>query len=94
MKSFDKGKLSGVLPMAKRLSYIELANKACSVKTFKNEVYKLKGSLAVNQDNGNIEKIADIYYRVRTALNDDDVVVAKRKQSEEELKTVNKKHNK
>ncbi|WP_035388115.1 MULTISPECIES: hypothetical protein [Bacillaceae] len=71
----------------KRLSHVDLSCKAKSVKTFDNEVYELKGSLAVNKDNGKIQPVADIYYRVRTAVNSDRRIVAKRKHSEDELYT-------
>jgi len=70
---------------------MELATKAHTVKTFDNQIYKLKGSLAVNEDNGEIEKVADIYYRVRTAINEDHGIVAKRKHDEDELQSWKKK---
>lgn len=71
----------------RRLSHIELAYKADSIKTFDNEVYELKGTVAVNPNNGDIKKIADVYYRVRTAINEEKNVIAKRKHCNDELLT-------
>lgn len=69
----------------KRLSHVELSCKANSIKTFDNEVYELEGSVAVNKVNGDIQKVADIYYRVRTAVNSHKHVIAKRKHTDDEL---------
>lgn len=69
----------------KRISQAELSYRAESVKTYDNEIYKLQGSIAVNQENGEIKKVADIYYRVRTAVDEKKQVVAKRKNSSDEL---------
>ncbi|MYL43975.1 hypothetical protein [Virgibacillus salexigens] len=76
----------------RRLSHVDLSYKAKSVKTFDNEVYELKGSIAVNTDNGEIQKVADIYYRVRTAVNSQKHVIAKRKNTNDELQTYRKKY--
>lgn len=71
--------------MVEKLSQIELAYRGKSVKTFDKEVYELKGSLAINQKNGEVKKIADIYYNVRTALDDKKRVIGKRKKRTDEL---------
>ncbi|MYL22062.1 hypothetical protein GLW04_19490 [Halobacillus litoralis] len=75
----------------KRLSHVDLSCKANSVKTFDNEIYELKGSLAINKENGNIQPVANIYYRVRTAVNHHKNVIAKRKHTNDELYTYVKK---
>lgn len=74
-----------------RISHIDLSYKAKSVKTFDNEVYELKGSVAINQENGSVQPVADIYYRVRTAVNSHKNIIAKRKHSQDELRFC--KHN-
>ncbi|MGM0924659.1 MAG: hypothetical protein ACQEWW_26325 [Bacillota bacterium] len=74
--------------MAERLTYLDLRD-AKSVRTFDNETFILKGALAVDQDNGNIEKLADVYYRVRTAVGENEQIIAKRKNALDELKRVN-----
>lgn len=71
----------------KRLTYLDLKD-AKSVRTFDNETFILKGALAVDQDNGNIEKLADVYYRVRTAIDENEQIIAKRKNALDELKQV------
>ncbi|RXZ02122.1 MULTISPECIES: hypothetical protein [Fictibacillus] len=72
----------------KRLTYLDLKD-AKSIRTFNNETYILKGTLAVDEENGNIEKLADIYYRVRTAIGQDEQIIAKRKNTFDELLQVN-----
>lgn len=69
----------------RRISQAELSYRAKSVKTYDNEIYKLQGSIAVNEENGDIKKVADIYYRVRTAVDEEKQVIAKRKKSTDEL---------
>ncbi|MFD4820114.1 hypothetical protein [Peribacillus butanolivorans] len=71
----------------KRLTYLDLKD-AKSIRTFDNETFILKGALAVDQDNGNIEKLADVYYRVRTAIDENEQIIAKRKNALDELKQV------
>lgn len=80
--------------MAQRLSFIELATKATTVKTFDKRVYELKGLLAVDQEDGCVKDLADVYYRVRTALDSRNSVVAKRKNDNEELTQPNKRRHK
>lgn len=71
----------------KRLTFLDLKD-AKSIRTFDNETFILKGALAVDQDNGNIEKLADVYYRVRTAIDENEQIIAKRKNALDELKQV------
>jgi hypothetical protein len=71
----------------KRLTYLDL-REAKSVKTFENEIFDLKGALAVDQGSGKVEKLADVYYRVRTAIGDNQKIIAKRKTEFDELKQV------
>ncbi|SDI99859.1 hypothetical protein [Alteribacillus bidgolensis] len=69
----------------KRVSQVELAYKARFVKTFENERYELKGSIAVERNSGEIAQVADIYYRVRSAQNKNKKLIAKRKNRSDEL---------
>lgn len=68
-----------------RLSQVDLLYKANSVKTFNNEVYELKGTLAINRESGDIQPISAVYYNVRTAINKAKVIIAKRKHITDEL---------
>lgn len=70
-----------------RLTYLDLKD-AQSIRTFENETFILKGTVAVDLENGNIEKLADVYYRVRTAIGKNEQIIAKRKNPFDELKQV------
>jgi hypothetical protein len=70
-----------------RLTYLDL-RKAKSIRTFGNETFILKGTVAIDQENGNVEKLADVYYRVRTAIGENEQIIAKRKTELDELKQV------
>ena len=76
----------------RRVSQSELLHRANSVKTFDNQIYELKGTLAVDKSNGDIQKVADVYYRVRTAKDKSKDVIAKRKHTEGELVSFRKKN--
>ncbi len=67
-----------------RVSSCELAFRAKFIHTFDGEYYELKGSMAVERK-GKIARLADIYYRVRSAQNHQRCQIAKRKKPEEEL---------
>ncbi|MGG3801901.1 hypothetical protein ABET39_22900 [Metabacillus fastidiosus] len=60
-----------------------------SVKTFDGKMYLLKGAIAVESNTGEIKRVADIYYRVRSIVDEKHNVVAKRKHEHDELKRVN-----
>lgn len=75
----------------RRVSQVDLCYKANFIKTFDNEIYELKGTLAVDKKTGDVTRVADIYYRVRTAVNDYKNIVAKRKRIDDELCTYSKK---
>ena len=67
-----------------RMSCCELAYRAAYLRTFDDECYELKGQLVVG-DQGHVARLADIYYRVRSAKNHQHCQIAKRKKPEEEL---------
>lgn len=70
-----------------RLNYFDLKD-AKRLRTFDKEDYILKGTIAVNVDNGDVEKLADVYYRVRTVVGENRQIIAKRKNKLDELKRV------
>jgi hypothetical protein len=73
--------------LGERLTYLDLKD-AKSVKTFDNEIFVLKGAIAIDQNNGHVEKLADVYYRVRTAIGKNKQIIAKRKTVFDELEKV------
>ncbi|KAB2488191.1 hypothetical protein [Priestia endophytica] len=77
---------------AKRLAYYDVAAaRAQSAKTFDGKVYKLQGAVAVEQDTGNIKRVADIYYDIRSVRDHNQRIMAKRRHKQEELKEVSSK---
>ncbi|MEN0651400.1 hypothetical protein NSQ82_20710 [Caldifermentibacillus hisashii] len=73
-----------------RVSYYELAVLANggSVRTFDKKIYHLRGVIARNVDTGEVVKLSQIYYKIRTAINKNKQVVAKRKNADDELRQV------
>ncbi|KMY52552.1 hypothetical protein AC623_20670 [Bacillus sp. FJAT-27231] len=70
----------------KRLSFYEISSlPAKSLKTFDGKMYMLKGAIAVEPSTGEIERVADIYYRVRSVIDEERNVIAKRKNRDDEL---------
>jgi hypothetical protein len=77
---------------AKRLSYYDIPpSNAQSVKTFDGKTYKLRGAVAIENKTGNIERIAEIYYRIRSVVDESQKIIAKRKTQEDELTVVYRK---
>jgi hypothetical protein len=74
-----------VKKMRRRWSHIELSYRASQIRTFDNEVYMIKGNLAVNKDNGDIKPVSHIYYNVRNVRNHQKKMIAKRKSPADEL---------
>lgn len=75
----------------KRLSYFDIASSAAeSVKTFDGKTYSLKGALAVEKQTGEIKRVAEIYYRVRSVRDEKHNIIAKRKQEDGELVAIPK----
>jgi hypothetical protein len=71
---------------ANRLAYFDISSsKVASAKTFDGKVFELRGALAVDTDNGEVKRVADIYYRVRSVRDMNDNIIAKRKKMEDEL---------
>lgn len=72
-----------------RLAFYDISSsRAQSVKTFDGKVYQLKGAVAVEHTTGNIERVAEIYYRVRSVMDEKQKVIAKRRNQDDELTTV------
>lgn len=75
----------------KRLSYFDIASSSAeSVKTFDGKTYALKGAIAVESKTGEIKRVAEIYYRVRSVRDEKHNIIAKRKQEDGELVAVPK----
>lgn len=68
-----------------RLGLYELPLQANSVKLFNGKVYEIQGFLGKEVKSGQIKKISEIYYQVRTATKDG-TVCAKRKKPHDELR--------
>ncbi|PHE52954.1 hypothetical protein [Bacillus pseudomycoides] len=72
-----------------RLAFYDISSScAQSVKTFDGKVYQLKGAVAVENATGNIERVAEIYYRVRSVMDEKQKIIAKRRNQNDELTTV------
>ena len=64
----------------KRLTFYDIAaSQAHSVKTFDGKTYELKGTIAIENSTGSIEKVAQIYYQVRSVRDEHQNLIAKRK---------------
>ncbi|PDZ10836.1 hypothetical protein CON70_14770 [Bacillus pseudomycoides] len=73
-----------------RLTFYDIAaSNAHSVKTFDGKTYHLKGAIAIENGTGNIEKVAQIYYQVRSVRDEHKNLIAKRKHKQAELVVVN-----
>lgn len=73
----------------KRLAYYDISSSSAKgLKTFEGKTYELKGALAVERETGKIERVAEIYYRVRSVVNEKGIIIAKRKTIEDELISV------
>ncbi|PFZ03377.1 hypothetical protein COL60_25820 [Bacillus pseudomycoides] len=73
-----------------RLTFYDLAaSNAHSVKTFDGKTYDLKGAIAIENGTGSIEKVAQIYYQVRSVRDEHKNLIAKRKNKQAELVAVN-----
>ncbi|MEK0224350.1 hypothetical protein EKA14_25010 [Bacillus mycoides] len=75
-----------------RLTFYDIAaSQARSIKTFDGKTYELKGSMAIENTTGNIEKVAQIYYQVRSVRDEHQNLIAKRKHKQAELVAVKQK---
>lgn len=74
-----------------RLAFYDISSCAQSVKTFDGKVYQLKGAVAVESTTGHIERVAEIYYRVRSVMDEKRNIIAKRRNHNDELTTVCKR---
>lgn len=73
----------------KRLAFYDISDaRAKSAKTFDGRTYSLKGGIAVDNGTGDIKSVADIYYDVRSVMDQSHTIVAKRRKREEELTEV------
>ncbi|MBT2576873.1 hypothetical protein J7E43_05560 [Bacillus sp. ISL-8] len=74
----------------KRLTFYDVSCKAHSVKTFDGKTYQLKGAVAIENNTGEIERTSQIYYMVRSVLDKNHNLIAKRKNVEDELVAIKK----
>ncbi|MGG0256425.1 hypothetical protein ABEY61_27860 [Bacillus toyonensis] len=69
-----------------RLTFYDIAAlQARSVKTFDGKTYDLKGTIAIESSTGSIEKVAQIYYQIRSVRGEHQNLIAKRKNKHAEL---------
>lgn len=71
----------------KHFAYYDISSHADNVKTFEGKRYNVHGIWAVDR-HGNTEKLASIYYRIRTVKDGQFRTIAKRKNPMSELKPV------
>lgn len=94
-KIIEKGKDESYLQrsdnLSERFSLYELPDKANSIKTFCGKTYKVKGFVGVETDTGEVKNIADLYYDVRSVVDCEDNLTAKRKNKSDELTKLKKK---
>lgn len=75
--------------MKKRLPFYEISSSSArSIKTFDGKTYRLRGNIAVEDETKDIQRVADIYYRVRTVVDDERNIIAKRTHEDDELTTL------
>ncbi|MEK5204969.1 hypothetical protein NST55_27230 [Bacillus sp. FSL R10-2789] len=75
-----------------RLTFYDIAaSQAHSVKTFDGKTYELKGTIAIENNTGGIENVAQIYYQVRSVRDEHQNLIAKRKHKQAELVAVRQK---
>ncbi|MCP1285216.1 hypothetical protein BW897_29390 [Bacillus cereus] len=73
-----------------RLTFYDVSCKAHSVKTFDGKTYQLRGAVAIENKTGEIVKIAQVYYKVRSVVDKNNNLIAKRKNPEDELVAIRK----
>lgn len=69
---------------SERVGVYDLPETADSVRLFNGKHFKLEGMLGIENETGNVKKIAEIYYQVRSATAEG-TLVAKRKHPHDEL---------
>lgn len=77
--------------LTERFSLYDLPSKANSVKTFCGKTYEVKGFVGVETKTGEVKHITDLYYDVRSVVDDSSLLTAKRKNKDDELRKVKKK---
>lgn len=80
--------------LSERFSLYELPDKAKSVKTFCGKTFQVKGFVGVETTTGEVRHITDLYYDVRSVVDDDYTLSAKRKNKNDELRKIKKKKKK
>lgn len=76
--------------LTERFSLYEVPSKADTVKTFCGKIYKVKGFLCVETTTGEVKHITDLYYDVRSVVDEKSMLTAKRKNKEDELRKLKK----
>lgn len=83
--------VSAIKIATKRVPFYELAVIADggTARTFSKEIYQIRGVVARNIETGEVVKLSNLYYEIRTVMNRNRKVVAKRKNQSDELIRVN-----
>ncbi|EEM38646.1 hypothetical protein bthur0004_54300 [Bacillus thuringiensis serovar sotto str. T04001] len=71
----------GVYGKESRLTFYDVSCKAHSVKTFDGKTYQLRGAVAIENKTGEIVKIAQVYYKVRSVVDKNNNLIAKKEKS-------------
>lgn len=71
----------------RHFAFYDISSQAYSIKTFEGKRFDVHGLWAVDND-GMVEKLSAIYYRIRTVKDKQFRTIAKRKNPESALKKV------
>lgn len=72
----------------KRFSFYDLPSTAHNIYTFDGKCYVLNGIIAVERNTKERVHVAQLYYRVRSVVNEKHQVIAKRRTTQDELRRV------
>ncbi|MFC7061113.1 hypothetical protein [Halobacillus seohaensis] len=71
----------------KHFAFYDISSKADSIKTFEGKRYDVHGLWAVDRK-GHVEKLANVYYRIRTVKDEHFRTIAKRRNPNSDLQQV------
>lgn len=72
------------------LAYVDIASRANMVKTFDGRIWKVKGLVGINNQTGERQHLAELYYNISLIKDDKLRTIAKRKKRSLPLKQTGK----
>ncbi|MEH6945166.1 hypothetical protein V7014_25670 [Bacillus sp. JJ722] len=72
----------------KRFSFYDLPSTAHNILTFDGKCYDLNGIIAVERKTKERVHVAELYYQVRSVVNEKHQVIAKRRTKQDELRVI------